>query len=184
MPAETHHIEGVIALLHVMMLAYVKIDKLYEGPDLFEEGLVKITAIAREIVLQNGLNGLPVNRRDIWRITIVFPACVICLIAGQPREIGRVMGLLHYCYRQVHIPLFFYFQRRWHIFVGTVMATISITLFFGLAYILIWEINPPDPAVIKAGFWTMVGFILWLVVTNSAALLLPRLGIPLQISNI
>ena len=135
-----HNIEGIVALLHVsalvgaLMLAYIKIDKLYEGPDAFEEGLSEIRDIAREIVLRNGLNGLPVHRRDFGQIFIIFPACVICLIADQPREIGRVMSVLHYCYRQIHIPLFFYFRRRWHIFVGMCMAAVSLAMFFGLAF--------------------------------------------------
>jgi hypothetical protein len=171
----SHNIEGAVALLHVsalvgaLMLAYLKIDKLYDGPDVFEEGLEQIRDIAREIVLQNGLNGLPVNRRDIWQVIIIFPACVICLIADQPREIGRIMSVLHYCYRQIHIPLFFYFRRRRHIFVGVVMATISITLFFGLAFVLIWDFGPLDPTVVKTGYLIMVAFILWLVMTNTIA---------------
>jgi hypothetical protein len=171
----SHDIEGAVALLHVsalvgaLMLAYLKIDKLYDGPDVFEEGLEQIRDIAREIVLQNGLNGLPVNRRDIWQVTIIFPACVICLIADQPREIGRIMSVLHYCYRQIHVPFFFYFRRRRHIFVGAVMATISIMLFFGLAFVLIWDFGPLDPIVVKAGYLAMVAFILWLVVTNTIA---------------
>jgi len=171
-----HNIEGVVALLHVsalvgaLMLAYIKIDKLYEGPDAFQAGLTEIQDIAREIVLRNGLNGLPVRRRDFGQILIIFPACVICLVADQPREIGRVMSVLHYCYRQIHIPLFFYFRRRWHIVAGMCMAAVSLVMFFGLAFALIWNFEPlMEPTFMKAGYFTLVAFTLWLLMSNSIA---------------
>jgi hypothetical protein len=169
-----HDIEGVVALLHVsalvgaLMLAYIKIDKLYEGPDAFQAGLSEIRDIAREIVLRNGLNGLPVHRRDFGQIQIIFPACVICLIADQPREIGRLMSALHCCYRQIHIPFFLYFRHRWHILVGMCMAAVSLAMFFGLAFVLIWKFDL-DPRYVKGGFVALAAFTLWLLLTNAIA---------------
>jgi hypothetical protein len=167
------HEAGLVALLHlsavvgVLTLAYVRLDRLNIGSDPFEKGLDDIKPIAQVIVLETGLQGLAVNRSDIWRISVIFPACVICIIADQPRTIGRIMRVLHCVYRQMHIPFLIYFRHKWHLWVGTVMACISVGMFFFFAAALIWEIAwINDPVALKISYFVLFGFTVWLIITN------------------
>jgi hypothetical protein len=164
---------GLFALLHLsavvgaLTLAYIRLDKMSGGDDPFEKGLDDIKPIAQTIVLETGLQGLAVNRNDIWRISMIFPACVICIIADQPRSIGRIMRCLHFAYRQIHIPFLIYFRHKWHIWVGIVMASISVGMFFFFAAVLVWNIEwMNDPQILKLCYFILFGFTAWLILTN------------------
>ncbi len=165
-------VEGVVALLHVsaltsvLFLAFLKIDKVYDGThDALDQNLEEIRKIASKIVLENGLNDISVNLRDFWRLNIIFPTCIICLISGNPRVLGRVLTLVHFCYRQLHIPLFIYFKKHRHIGAGWLMATISVATFFGCAFALIWKVHI-DAHWVKWAFVSQLLVMLLLLATN------------------
>jgi hypothetical protein len=172
---------GLVALLHVsavvsaLGLALLGLDHLQPEPENFADILKNAAPFAKDTLLRLGLTGgvsISVFGSDKWRMTTIFPAAIVCILAETPIDLGWV-GPIHVVYRQGHIPLLSFLKKRRHVpLVATMMLT-SIFVFFGLAGVMIWQVSHfaefMNGVHLRLLFGMEAIFAAWMLITAWAA---------------
>jgi hypothetical protein len=156
------------AVVTVITVAYVKLDKAHGGPDPLDDGLAAAKPIAEELILRLGLDKLKnASISDKWRLTTLFPACVICLVADKPIKLGFFRGP-HFLYRQIHVPFLVYYRKHQHLWLVGFMALISTLMFFFFVAALIWDLNwTASSKIPQYTFFTLAGFCSWIFLSSA-----------------
>lgn len=173
---------GLLALLHMsavvgaLAAAYVGLDRSRGGHTPNEGAYEAARGIAKELLQQLGIGSAGsknVMRSRKWgKLSIFFPTYVICIVARESLNLGVFHEILHFIYRQYHIPFFCYFRRRVDICVTVGIAIGSLSLFFLLAGVLIWrKVAFEDAHFLKPSFVVLFGVATWLLVQGLLSLL-------------
>lgn len=184
MPAQLH-VEALLhlsALVLIVSVAYLGLDKVHLEKDLFLEALkgskTKAINFARQCDVMPGQAPAPESMFYRFPFLVKLKFYVICQIADVNGKIN--MGIfrpMHYCHRQMHGPLHGYFTNRRDRVWVSIFAAFSLLIFFYLTAAALWELKwfladyfkflhwVPNECLMTPIYWINVGFVVWIVLS-------------------
>jgi len=165
--------EASVALVHVSA-AVAALGAAYAGLDRSGAGRISESVyqeakkLAKELMQSLGLTNhrtQDVLKSKKWgRLGVLCPISVICVVADDPLHVDRLHRAVHWAYRQWHIPLYRYFQRRTDRMVAGILALIAFCCFFLAAASLLWTIPVLNNLnVVRGAYFAMLAIAAFLI---------------------
>lgn len=167
-------VESLVAILHASAAvgafgaAYAGFDRGSIGQQATAAEFQAAKKVAKDLMQSLGLENHRAHNvmaSKKWRrITILYPASVICIVADDPLRVTWWHKLLQCLYRQIHIPCYRYFRRHGHKLVAGLISLFAFTIFFIVTGMMIWdETAPTNYVLIHWLFYILVSCAIFLL---------------------